>query len=223
MKIRCIIIDDEPSSQNVLKSFINKIDYLDLKHVCNNALEALDYLKNNAIDLLFLDINMPHLSGVSFYRSLQNPPKVIFTTAYSEYALEGFELEAMDYLLKPFSFERFVKAISKIKDIKDNTNNSIVIKSEKKLHQIKIEDILYLESLGDYIKVHLETNFLVVYKTLKSMYNELPKSIFKQVHKSFIINKNKLEYIEGNVLVINSTKIPLGQKYKKHFLESFTS
>lgn len=223
MSINCIIIDDEPSSQNVLKSFISKIDYLELKSVCNNALEALDYLKNNPIDLLFLDINMPQLSGISFYKSLQNPPKVIFTTAYSEYALEGFDVNATDYLLKPFSFERFVKAVSKIKNLKDNINSSIIIKSDKKLHKIKIEDILYIESLGDYIKVHLENYFLVVYKTLKKIYNELPKSIFIQTHKSFIINKNRLDYIEGNMVIINSNKIPLGQKYKKQFLESFNS
>ena len=223
MKISCIIIDDEPSSQNVLKSFINKVEYLDLKHACNDALEALEYLKNNPIDLLFLDINMPQLSGISFYKSLQNPPKVIFTTAYSEYALEGFNLNATDYLLKPFSFERFLKAVSKIKDIKDDKVDSIIIKSDKKLHQIKLEDIYYIESLGDYIKVHLKDKFLVVYKTLKNMNNDLPKSIFTQIHKSFIINKNKVDYIEGNLVIINSNKIPLGQKFKKDFLDHFTS
>ncbi len=221
MNISCLIIDDEPSSQNVLKSFVNKIDYLDLKHVCNNALEALEYLKNNSVDLLFLDINMPQLSGISFYKSLQNPPKVIFTTAYSEYALEGFEVDATDYLLKPFSFERFVKAVSKIKDLKEDKIDTIIIKSDKKLHQIKFEDIYYVESLGDYIKVHLKDKFLVVYKTLKNMNNDLPKSIFTQIHKSFIINKNKVDYIEGNLVIINSNKIPLGQKYKKAFLDSF--
>ena len=223
MKTSCIIIDDEPSSQNVLISFINKIDYLELKHVCNDALEALEYLKNNTIDLLFLDINMPQLSGISFYKSLQNPPKVIFTTAYSEYALEGFDLDALDYLLKPFSFDRFVKAMSKTKDLKANFKESIVIKSDKKLHQVKIEDILYLESIGDYIKVHLNNSNLITYKTLKGMFAELPKSNFEQVHKSFIINKKKLDYIEGNTVIINSNKIPLGQKFKKDFLDNFTS
>ena len=223
MKISCIIIDDEPSSQNVMKSFINKIDYLDLKQVCNDALEALEYLKNTNIDLLFLDINMPQLSGISFYKSLQNPPKVIFTTAYSEYALEGFELDATDYLLKPFSFERFVQAISKIKVMHDQKIDSIVIKSDKRLHQVKVDDILYVESLGDYIKVHFASHFLIVYKTLKNIYNELPKTHFKQVHKSYIINKNKIDYIEGNMIIIHSNKIPLGQKYKKDFLDNFKS
>ena len=221
MKITCIIIDDEPSSQNVLKSFIGRIDYLELTNVCNDALEALDYLKNNAVDLLFLDINMPQLSGISFYKSLLNPPKVIFTTAYSEYALEGFELEAIDYLLKPFSFERFVKAVSKIKNLNDDKSEHIIIKSDKKLHQIKFDDIIFVEGLGDYIKVHLKDSFLVTYKTLKDMKKALPSSIFIQVHKSFIINKNKVDYIEGNLAIINSNKVPLGQTYKKEFLEKF--
>lgn len=223
MNISCLIIDDEPSSQNVLKSFINKIDYLDLLHVCNNAIEALAYLKNNTVDLLFLDINMPQLSGVSFYKSLQNPPKVIFTTAYSEYALDGFNLDATDYLLKPFSFERFVKAVSKLKKLNDHPTENIIVKADKKLHQIKIDDIYFVESLGDYIKVHLENTTLVTYKTLTKMYSELPKSSFIQVHKSFIINKKKINYIEGNLVIINSNKIPLGVKYKKAFLEFFNS
>jgi DNA-binding LytR/AlgR family response regulator len=223
MNIRCLIIDDEPSSQNVLKSFIHKIDYLDLLHICNNALEALEYLKNNAVDVLFLDINMPQLSGISFYKSLKNPPKVIFTTAYSAYAIEGFEVEATDYLLKPFSFERFVKSVSKVKDLKDAKIEYIVIKSNKKLHQTKLDDIYFIEGLGDYIKVHLKNSFLVTYNSLKEMHNSLPKSIFKQIHKSFIINKNKLDYIEGNLAIINANKIPLGPKYKKEFLEGFNT
>ncbi len=221
MKITCIIIDDEPSSQNVLKLFIEKINYLELKQICNNALEALDFLKDNAIDLLFLDINMPQLSGISFYKSLQNQPKVIFTTAYSEYALEGFELEAVDYLLKPFSFERFIKAISKVKKLNDDKTESLIIKSDKKLHQIKFDDIFFIEGLGDYLKVHLKNHFLVTYKTLKKMKNSLPDSFFIQVHKSYIINKNKVDYIEGNLAIINSNKVPLGLTYKKEFLKKF--
>lgn len=223
MTIRCLIIDDEPSSQNVLKTFIDKIEYLDLIHVCNNAIEGLDFLKKEAIDLLFLDINMPQLSGISFYKSLQNPPKVIFTTAYSEFALEGFELNAIDYLLKPFSFERFVKAVTKVNLYFDKKTEYILIKSDKKIHQININDVFFIESLGDYVKVFTENDFLITYKTLKVMYDSLTKNQFIQVHKSYIINKNKLEYIEGNVAIINSYKIPLGQKYKKDFLDSFNS
>ena len=218
MNIKCIIVDDEPSSQNVLKSFIDKIDYLEVLQICNNALEALDFLKNNTVDLFFLDINMPHLSGISFYKSLKNPPKVIFTTAYSEYALEGFEVEAIDYLLKPFSFERFVKAVSKVKALNDNKTDYILLKSDKKLHQIKTDDIYFIEGLGDYIKVHLKDAYLVTYKSLTKMNDLLPKSDFIQVHKSFIINKKKLDYIAGNLAVVNTNKIPLGQKFKSNFL-----
>ena len=218
MNIKCIIIDDEPSSQNVLKSFIDKIDYLEVLQICNNALEALDFLKNNTVDLFFLDINMPHLSGISFYKSLKNPPKVIFTTAYSEYALEGFEVEAIDYLLKPFYFERFVKAVSKVKTLNDNKTDYILLKSDKKLHQIKTDDIYFIEGLGDYIKVHLKDAYLVTYKSLTKMNDLLPKSDFIQDHKSFIINKKKLDYIAGNLAVVNTNKIPLGQKFKSNFL-----
>ncbi len=223
MTVSCIIIDDEPSSQNVLKSFVNRVDYLELKKVCNNALEALDYLKSNTVDLLFLDINMPELSGISFYKSLQNPPKVIFTTAYSEYALEGFEVEATDYLLKPFSFERFLKALEKVKKFITENKKTIIVKSDKKLHQVNIEDILFIEGLGDYIKVYLQDSFLVTYKTLKKISEELPKSHFIQIHKSFVIDKNKVDYIEGNLISIQNHKIPLGQKFKKMFLEKFNS
>jgi len=223
MTIRCLIIDDEPSSQNVLKSFINKIDYLDLVHVCNNAIEALEYLKNNTVDVLFLDINMPQLSGIYFYKSLQNPPKVIFTTAYSEYALEGFNVDATDYLLKPFSFERFVQAVLKLKETELHKPKNIIVKADKKLHQIKIDDIFFVESLGDYIKIHLQNTTLVTYKTLSKMYYDLPKSNFIQIHKSFIINKNKVNYVEGNMVIINTNKIPLGMKYKKAFLQFFNS
>ena len=148
MKISCIIIDDEPSSQNVLISFINKIDYLELKKVCNDALEALEYLKNNAIDLIFLDINMPQLSGISFYKSLQNPPKVIFTTAYSEYALEGYDLDVVDYLLKPIPFLRFEKAANKAFKLITKTNTKkltldfVFVRVNKLNVKINYEDIL---------------------------------------------------------------------------------
>ena len=223
MSIKCLIIDDEPLAINVIKNYLNDINDIVIVETFSNAIDGINFLKDNHVDLIFLDINMPQLSGISFYKSLQKPPNVIFTTAYSEYAIEGFDLDALDYLLKPFSFDRFVKAVSKTKDLKANFKESIVIKSNKKLHQVKIEDILYLESIGDYIKVHINNSYLITYKTLKGMFEKLPKSNFKQVHKSFVINKKKLDYIEGNTVIINSNKIPLGQKFKKDFLDNFTS
>ena len=161
MKLNCLIIDDEPSSQSILKIFCKDVEFLNVISICNNALEAMSILNNqNNIDLLFLDINMPKLSGLNFYKSLQNPPDVIFTTAYSEYALDGFEVNAIDYLLKPFSFERFLTAVNKAINKKKSDDNSIthddflIIKSNKVLHKINPNDILFVEAVGDYVKVH---------------------------------------------------------------------
>ncbi len=221
--IRCLIIDDEPSSQNLLEAFVDRIPFLELSGICNNAIEALEFLNETAVDLLFLDINMPQLTGISFYKSLRNPPKVIFTTAYSEHAVEGFDLNAVDYLLKPFSFERFVQAISKVKLQGDEAKDSIVIKADKKLHQIKTSEIHYVESLGDYVKVHLMDKTLITYKTLKKIIEELPNSSFVQIHKSYVVNRQKIEFVEGNSIVIGTNRVPLGQKFKKDFLTRFNS
>ena len=221
--IRCLIIDDEPSSQNLLKTFSSRIPFLELSGVCNNAIEALEFLNGNGVDLLFLDINMPQLTGISFYKSLTHPPKVIFTTAYSEHAVEGFDLNAIDYLLKPFSFERFVQAISKVKLQSDESIESIVIKADKKLHQIKTSEIEYVEGLGDYVKVHLVDKTLITYKTLKKIVEELPASTFIQTHKSFVVNSQKIEFVEGNSIVIGTNRVPLGEKFKKGFLNRFNS
>lgn len=225
MSLRCVIIDDEPSSQNVLKQFVGKVPFLSLQGVCNNALEAIHFLEKNTVDLLFLDINMPYLSGLSFYKSLPNKPLVIFTTAYAEYAIDGFNVNATDYLLKPFSFERFLKAVNKAQNILLNKKEQkyIMVKANKKLHQIAFETILYIEAFGDYIKIHLNDKFLVSYKTLNKIKELLPKQHFIQVHKSYIINKLYINFIEGNTVVLkNHSKIPLGQKFKAPFLNAIT-
>jgi DNA-binding LytR/AlgR family response regulator len=229
MKIRCLIIDDEPSSQLVLKKFIADVEFLELIAVCNNAVEAIQELKKNTIDLLLLDINMPKISGISFYKSLQNPPEVIFTTAYSQYAIEGFEVNAIDYLLKPFSFDRFFTAVNKVLEKKFvNGNNShedhfILIKSNKILHKISSDNILFIEAFGDYVKVHLDDKFIMTNATFTSVFESLPKHIFIRTHKSFAINLNKLNSICGNQILISNHKIPIGQKYKAAFLKSLNN
>ncbi|CAM1345199.1 LytR/AlgR family response regulator transcription factor [Tenacibaculum amylolyticum] len=217
-KIYCLIIDDEPTSQEVLNQFVSDIDFLEIKKVCNNAIEAEEIMNKEKIDLLFLDINMPLISGLSFYKSLKNPPLVIFTTAYSEYALEGFDLDATDYLLKPFSFERFHKSVLKAKNILNKDNSQIVLKSNKKLFLLKLDELLYIESLGDYITVHTEHQKLIVYKTMNSMMGILPTHKFIRIHKSVIINFNKIDFIEGNQVVIKKNKLPIGQKFKLELL-----
>jgi len=225
MTLRCLIIDDEPSSQLVLKTFIADVGFLELCGIANNAVEALNLLQQHAdIDLLFLDINMPKISGLTFYKSLQNPPHVIFTTAYSQYAIEGFEVNAIDYLLKPFSFDRFFKAVNKVienqsgKDIKNHEDSFVLIKSSKTLHKVNPSDILFIEALGDYVKVHLETSYILTNNTFTAVLESLPELVFIRTHKSFAINFEKMNSLEGNLITINHHKIPVGQKYKAEFL-----
>jgi len=225
MSITCIIVEDEPVSQDVLTHYIADIPKLNLVAVCNNAIEASEFLMNHKVDLLFLDINMPKLSGLDFLKTLQNPPLVIFTTAYSEYALEGYEVNAVDYLLKPFSFDRFLKAVNKAAERlqkPDNETNSetfILLKADKKIHKVKISEIIYLESMGDYVKVIFENQVLIVHDTLQNLQNNLPDNLFSKVHKSFVISTAHLKFIDGNMINIGTAEIPIGQKYKNDFLK----
>ncbi|WP_242206487.1 LytR/AlgR family response regulator transcription factor [Aestuariivivens insulae] len=224
MKINCLIIDDEPASQIVLKNFIADVGFLEMKAICNNAIEAIDKLKEfNDIDLLFLDVNMPKISGLTFYKSLQNPPHVIFTTAYPQYAVDGFEVNAIDYLLKPFSFERFFIAVNKVLEKRYNNGNNtseeqfFLVKSNKTLHKINFKNILYIEAFGDYVKVHQEQQCLLTNATFTSVLESLPKDIFVRTHKSFAINFKKMNAISGNQITIQKHKIPIGQKYRVEF------
>jgi len=223
LNIKCVIIDDEPSSQIVLQRFIKDVPFLELLATCNNAIDALQLLKTNAtIDVLFLDINMPKISGLNFYKSLQNPPKVIFTTAYPQYAIEGFEVNAIDYLLKPFSFDRFLTAVNKLTDKSSNQNKGsefIIIKSNKVLHKITLNDILFIEAFGDYVKVHLGDKFILTNSTFTNLLESLPKQDFVRTHKSFSINLKKLSSVSGNLITIETHTIPIGQKYKSEFLK----
>ncbi|MFK2821096.1 LytTR family DNA-binding domain-containing protein [Flavobacteriaceae sp. LMIT009] len=224
MNINCIIVDDEPSSQIVIKTFANDVDFLDVVEICNNALEANSVLnKRNDIDLIFLDINMPKLSGLDFYKSLQNPPDVIFTTAYSQYALEGFEVNAIDYLLKPFSFERFLKAVNKVIEKRNNLNSiqeeHLVIKANKVIHKVAIQDILFIEAFGDYVKVHLGEKMIITNSTFTNILKQLPQQ-FVRCHKSFAINLKKMNSLAGNVISIENKSVPVGLKYKPDLLEA---
>lgn len=226
MKINCLIIDDEPSSQTVLKNFVADVDFLELVKVCNNAIDALQVLKQNPdIDLLFLDVNMPKISGLTFYKSLQNPPEVIFTTAYPQYAVDGFEVNAIDYLLKPFSFERFFTAVNKVIEKRFSNGNQteegqfMFIKSNKTLHKINFEDILFVEAYGDYVKVHQEQQCLLTNATFTSVLETLPSDIFIRTHKSFAINFKKMNTISGNQITIQKHRIPIGQKFKSEFYQ----
>lgn len=225
-KIRCIIIDDELSSQRVLEHFIKDTELLELKATCNNAKEAFKYLQlNEAVDLLFLDINMPNQSGVDFYKTLQHPPKVIFTTAYPQYAVEGFEVNAIDYLLKPFSYERFLTAINKV--ITQNTSKPpvddyILLKENKALHKVYYNDILYVEAYGDYVKVNTADKVIITHSTFSKFLSALPQQ-FLRTHKSFSVNLEHLKLVSGNQIHIQDHVIPIGQTYKSEVMEALNA
>jgi DNA-binding LytR/AlgR family response regulator len=223
-RITCLIIDDELSSQRVLQHFIKETEILDLKATCNTAAEAFKYLQlNTTVDVLFLDINMPQQSGLDFYKTLKHPPKVIFTTAYPQYAVDGFEVNAIDYLLKPISYQRFLTAVNKVLKTSDrsetNHDDFIILKENKALHKILFKDILYIEAFGDYVKVHCTEKMVVTHSTFSKLIEGLP-NYFLRTHKSFSINLNRMNHLSGNQITIEDHRIPIGQTYKKSVLKA---
>jgi DNA-binding LytR/AlgR family response regulator len=220
--IRCAIIDDEPLSRDVLRQFISDHPDLILAGEYKDALESISGIEAIPVDLLLLDINLPKLSGINFYKTLANKPLVIFTTAYPEFALDGFELNAVDYLMKPIPFDRFLHAIQKVKErLKPQIaiQDHIMLKVDKKLYRTPYEDILFLEAFGDYAKVHLDNQVLVITTTMKKMEDELPIPLFIRVHKSFIVNTSKVAFIEGNQISIGNQMVPIGLRYRENVLQ----
>ncbi|WP_321517017.1 LytTR family DNA-binding domain-containing protein [Marinifilum fragile] len=217
----CIIVEDEPLSQEILESYLQDCPQLKLKAICNDALKANQILLKEPIDLLFLDINMPKMNGIEWLKSLEQSPKVIFTTAYPEYAVEGFDLNALDYLLKPFSFERFLRSVNKFLSLQDkvgekleNQEETILVKSNKKTYLIKPSELSFIESEGDYLKLHREDDCLVIHDTLKHFQTKLPSNDFLRIHRSFIINLRKIDYLEGNQVCIGGSMIPVANTCK---------
>jgi DNA-binding LytR/AlgR family response regulator len=231
MSIKCLIIDDEPLAQRVIERYAEEVTFLDIVRKCNNSLDALELLRSHDIELIFLDINMPKLSGLEFLRTLKNPPLIIITTAYASYAVQGFELGVVDYLMKPFSFDRFLKAVQKAQDIlssrkaqqaephvqEKQEEQHIFIKSSKKTYRVRIEDILYIEALGDYVKIFTTERMIVSYQSLKNIENLLPPASFPRIHKSYIIALSKVDTIEGNHVKIRNQVIPIGSNFKAGF------
>ena len=228
-KINCLLVDDEPPALDVLKDYIASVSSLHLAGICNDAVEALNFLQEQTIDLLFLDIQMPHLLGTDLIRTLKNPPKVIFTTAYREFAIEGFELSAVDYLLKPISFERFLKAVNKVmesnlklldnNDIPSGQQNNfyeefINVRADRKNLKILLKDILYIESLKEYIKVVTTTKKIVTKQSISSLEEALPKNNFVRIHRSFIIAINKIESFTGDTIEIAKNELPISRTYR---------
>jgi len=224
MKIKCIIIDDEPLAISVIKNHLNEFKNIELVASFNNPVEAISTIENNKIDVIFLDINMPKMSGMEFVRTLKNKPHIVITTAYREFAVESYDLDVLDYLVKPIPFGRFYKAINKIQDRinleKEKLDKTLLkeapfifLKVDKKMIKIKLSDILYIESLKDYIKVFTEVGDYLVHKSMTSIINELPSNNFLRIHRSFAISIHKISSVEGNSVEINKKRIPIGRNY----------
>ena len=243
--IRCIAIDDEPLALRQIKNYIERVEKLELVALCSNAIEAQELLKTEQVDLLFVDINMPDINGIDFVRGLTNPPLVIFTTAYSEYALEGFRLDAVDYLLKPFSFDDFSRAAEKACSLRElhrmrderaasessiesidetaENNDYISIKSDYKVNLVRYNDIIYIESVGEYIRLHLKDGSkLTTLFRLKNMETELPQKNFMRVHRSYIVNIDYVSsFARGKIYLSNGDYVPISINYRDTFREHF--
>lgn len=222
MKISCIITDDEPFARKGLQGYIEKIDFLDLKGVCENAIELNSLLKQQQVDVLFLDIEMPYMTGIELLKNLTRPPKVVFTTAYEKYAVHGYELEVLDYLLKPISFERFLKTANKIYDhfqTQPSTSDYFFVKADSKLEKISVNDILFVEAMENYVAIHLPDRKIITHLTLKMLQEHLPATSFVQPHKSYLVAIGKINSIEGNTLYVGAFQIPVSKYQKEETLQ----
>jgi len=226
MTVNCLIIDDEPLAINVIKNHIKEIDNLNVIDTFNSAIDALSFMKSNTVDLLFLDINMPLLDGLDFIKSLDKKPMIIITTAYSEYAIKTYELEVLDYLMKPISFPRFLKAVNRaFKELNSNLTSNIGIAKrahifikvdKKKMQKIYLDEILIIESLRDYLKITTISNKYIIHSTLSSFTEKLPSNNFIRIHRSFTIAIDKIEAVQGNSVEIDGVKYVIGRSYIEH-------
>lgn len=228
MPIKCLIVDDEPLARDVLKRYIEQMPMLALAGECGNAIHANTILQQQEVDLIFLDIRMPQLNGTDFLKMLKNPPKVIFTTAYSEYALEGYDLDVIDYLMKPIRFDRFFKAVNKAfptegrkqgidetNGVVENKNESFVyFRADRKMVKVLISDILYVESMKDYVKVFVQNNTIITKQSISSVETMLPEKKFVRVHRSYIVSLDKIKSFTNELIEVGNTEIPIGKLYR---------
>ena len=229
--VNCLVADDEPIAREIIQNYCAHLPNLKVVASCSNALEAKAAMQQHSVDILFLDINMPVLDGISFLKTIQHKPQVIFTTAYKEYALNAFDLAAVDYLLKPFSLERFIVAVDKALErinkpvasvqnvTAEKTDNYLFVKTDSKIYRIAYQDIIYAEANGNYTKIVTTQQTLTPGITFTGFEQQLPSSKFIRVHRSFIINKSHITHIEGNRVFVNNTEIPIGSNYKETFIK----
>ena len=230
--IRCLVVDDEPPAREIIRRYIEQVSSLQLAGECGNAIQAFTFLQQQPVDLLFLDIRMPQLNGNDFLKTLKNPPKVIFTTAYSEYAVEGYELDAVDYLLKPVPFERFLKAVNKAYQMtagkhesstmpEETRNDSFVyFRADRKMVKVMLDDILYIESMKDYIKVITKTGTIITKQSISSVEAMLPERKFIRTHRSFIVSLDKIKSFTSELIDIAATEVPVGKLYRNAVMKT---
>lgn len=226
-KLRCLIVDDEPIAIDGLAYYVSKLDFLDIIQTCSSAIEADNILRNNKIDLMFLDINMPNLSGIDFLENLNDAPLTILTTAYSEYALDGYRLNVVDYLLKPIGFKRFFQAVSKAKDIfksqlllednEEHIQSNLYVRQGDAFTHILWKDILYVEGMQNYVRLHFNDKSLTVHQTMISLEQMLPGNIFFRIHRSYIVNVNHIDSVSGNRIFINDKELPISVAKRDNF------
>lgn len=228
MKTNCLIVDDEPLARELMRNHIQKLDNFEIVAECSDAMKALEVLRNHKIDLMFMDIQMPQITGIEFLKTLKHPPQVIITTAYREYALEGFELDVVDYLLKPITFERFLKSVNKYFQLSSesfgsvenyspaNNNNDafIYVKENKKVLKLHLSDILYIEGLSEYVKIHTPEKRIVTKTSMTSMEEKLPDNDFLRIHKSYIVSLRKIEAFTSSSIEITGKELPIGRSFK---------
>jgi len=231
-QVKCIIVDDEPMARDVIRRYIEKIPNLKLFGEFGNAIEATIFLQEQTVDIIFLDIKMPQLSGTEFVRSLRNMPKIIFTTAHKEYAHEGFELDVIDYLLKPIPFDRFLKAVNKAlpqkiqeeekqskNEEKNPSSSFIYLRVDRKMIKMLLNDIFYIESDKDYVKVFTEKGYIITRQTIVSVEAMLPEKQFIRIHRSFIVSIDKIKYFTAETIMIGTKELPIGRNYRNNFLK----
>lgn len=227
--IKCLIVDDEAIAREIIASHVSKIDNLELVSQCKNAIEAFNHINNTSIDLVFLDINMPEVSGISFAKSINRNIKIIFTTAYRDYAVDGFELQAVDYLLKPIAFERLLKAVNLYFEVyakpeinpseKTGANDFIFVRSDRRMIKTDFEDIIYIESYSDYIKIHLNDETIVTRETISAIQVKLPKSKFIRIHRSYIVAISKIKSFTNESITVSDKELTISRRYKVDVLE----
>jgi DNA-binding LytR/AlgR family response regulator len=233
MKYKYLIVDDEPLARKLIASHASKIEGLELAGECGNAIEAANLLRNKSVDLIFLDIQMPEMTGFQFAGTLKNPPAIILTTAFRDYAPEAFDLNVVDYLLKPISFERLLKSVNKFFDKEIGKTNSVTavtrdeqrfvhIKADRKIHKVSESEIIYIESLDDYVKIHLKEMVLITHENISTLEEKLPYPPFVRIHRSFIINSKWVKTISNDGIELNGKELPFGRTFKKSALSNLS-